>query len=69
MKSVIGPILGLLILAALAAGQSNEEKYKKKLEKEFVSRVEWVQSLDKAKEAAAKGSKLIFGYFTRSYSP
>jgi len=56
-------------LSAVAAAQSNEEKYKKKLEKEFVSKVEWVTSLEKAQEAAVAQNKLIFGYFTRSYSP
>lgn len=62
-------LLAICVFAGLASAQSNEEKYKKKLTKEFVSKVEWVQTLEEAKKQAAEQNKLIFGYFTRSYSP
>lgn len=59
----------LLLLTSSALGQSNEEKYKKKLEKPFVKKIEWIQSLEQAQKIAKETGKPIFGYFTRSYSP
>ena len=69
MRVIAGALALSVALSAVAGAQSNEEKYKKKLEKEFVSKVEWVTSLEKAQEAAVAQNKLIFGYFTRSYAP
>ena len=64
-------LLGLALIGgtALAQDASMEEKYQEKLKKDFVGKVGWVQSLDAAKAAAAKEGKLIFAYFSRSYSP
>lgn len=69
MRVIAGALVLTVALSATAGAQSNEDKYKKKLEKEFVSKIEWVTSLEKAQEAAAAQNKLIFGYFTRSYAP
>ncbi len=62
-------LLSTSMLAGALAAQSDEDKYQKKLEKEFVSNASWVRTLDDAKAAASADNKLIFGYFTRSYSP
>ena len=67
MKSTA--LLTLPLFCALASAQSNQEKFEAKLEKEFVSAVPWVQSLDEATATARESGKLIFAYFTRSYSP
>ena len=69
MRVIAGALVLTVALSATAGAQSNEDKYKKKLEKEFVSNIEWVTSLEKAQDAAAAQNKLIFGYFTRSYAP
>lgn len=65
--------LASLAIAATDAdaldAQANERKYAEKLEKEFVSKIEWRQSLEKAKAEATREGRLIFGYFTRSYAP
>jgi len=67
--------LGALALALLGAftsssyAQSFEDKYESKLQKEFVKNAAWVLDLDEAKAAAKESNKLIFAYFTRSYSP
>jgi hypothetical protein len=65
--------LGLLAAAPAAAAQDEEqklrEKYEEKLEKEFVSKIEWIQSYDQARASAKKQGKLVLGYFSRSYAP
>ena len=68
-------LLGLFAVAAPAAtaqGQENaelREKYDKKLQKEFVSKIGWANSLEEARATAKKEGKLVLGYFTRSYAP
>lgn len=69
MQRTLIALVGIVALTAVVSAQSNEEKYKKKLEKEFTSKVPWVQSLTEARAKAAEEKKIIFGYFTRSYSP
>ena len=59
----------LLLLVGTAQGQDLEESYKKKLEKEFMKKVTWVQSLEEAQKLSKETGKPIFGYFTRSYAP
>ncbi len=46
-----------------------KKRYEAKLLKPFVQKADWVQDYDEARAAAARGKKLIFAYFTRSYSP
>lgn len=68
-------LFGLALFASAAAAQQapDAEKmkanYEEKIKKDFVKKIEWVQSLDTAKKKAAQDSKLIFAYFSRSYSP
>jgi hypothetical protein len=57
------------LLTASAHAQSLEEKYTQKLEKDFVSKIEWVRTLEEAQAAARKTGKPVFAYFTRSYAP
>ncbi|MBI2933371.1 MAG: hypothetical protein HYY16_17135 [Planctomycetes bacterium] len=60
----------VLAVSALAAqAQSLEEKRDKKLKSPFLGKAAWVTDYDQAREAAKKEGKLIFAYFTRSYSP
>ena len=59
----------ILMLAVVAGAQTDEEKYAAKLKKEFATKITWQGTLKGATAEAAKGKKLIFGYFTRSYSP
>jgi hypothetical protein len=65
--------LGLLVAAPVASAQDGDEalrdNYKEKLEKEFVSKIEWSMSFEQARASAKKQGKLVRGYFTRSYAP
>jgi hypothetical protein len=54
---------------ALAQDQEQMKKnLEKKMESEFLKKAPWVLDFDEAKAAAKKSNKLIFAYFTRSYS-
>ena len=61
----------LLALAAFTPQEkeTNEEKRDKKLKEVWLQSGGWITDYDKAREEAKKESKLIFAYFTRSYSP
>lgn len=59
----------LLALAAFTPQETNEEKRDKKLKEAWLSSGGWITDYDKAREEAKKANKLIFAYFTRSYSP
>jgi hypothetical protein len=61
-------LLALMSAPALAQ-TSNEEKLAEKMAKPFISNAAWETDYAKAKERAAADGKLIFAYFTRSYSP
>ena len=65
-KLLVGAFVLGLSLNAWA--QSDEEKRDEKLGKEWIKRTAWILDYDKALEAAKDGNKLIFAYFTRSYS-
>ena len=65
----IAAVLALLVSGGLCFSQDLEAKYKEKLEKEFVKKISWIQSLEEAQKVSAKTGKPIFGYFTRSYAP
>lgn len=64
---------GFLLLWALPlVAQSTdalERNYKKKLESEFLTRIEWKHKLDEATSEAREKDLPIVGYFTRSWSP
>ena len=48
MLKISTALLGAAILSTAVSAQSNEEKYQQKLKKDFVSHVDWVQSLEAA---------------------
>ena len=59
----------LVALAAQSSAQSLEEKLDKKLREPFVSKAPWVLDYAEAMKKAKAEKKIIFAYFTRSYSP
>jgi len=62
----------LVAFGAASAGPSQEDlkgKRDAKLKEAWVTKAPWILDYDKAKEEAKKGQKLIFAYFSRSYSP
>lgn len=68
------PLRGLLALVALApaflaAPQSYEAKLEAKLKKSFIRFGGWETDFDQAKARAKKEGKVLFVYFSRSYSP
>ena len=74
MKPMLSvPIAALL--AALLPAQNQEPSQEQlikqrdeKLAKEVFTKAPWVADYDKAREQAKRENKLIFAYFTRSYS-
>jgi hypothetical protein len=73
MKTTLfAPLLALGALAGTAVAQDANDyqaKYEKKLQKDFVSYGGWITDYDVARETAKKEGKVIFAYFSRSYSP
>ncbi len=76
------PLVAALMVAPLvappahaAATQDADEqaelraKYDEKVAKEFVSFGGWLVDYDEARAKAAEEGKLLFTYFSRSYSP
>ena len=73
---LLAPALLGLALAAPAAAQDVvpevdplQVKLEAKLAKSFVAHGNWVLDYDEAKKIAKEEGKLLFVYFTRSYSP
>lgn len=63
--------LAFLAAAGDVRAQDQEQMKKnldKKLEAEFLKKTKWNLDYDEAKAEAKKNNKLIFAYFTRSYS-
>jgi len=54
---------------AIADDAELQDKYEKKIAKKFVADGGWVLDYDEARQRAKAEDKLIFIYFTRSYSP
>lgn len=73
LKSLgIALVSGSILTAGLAAQKSQEELKalrEEKLASEFLSKASWITDYDKARAEAKKSKKVIFAYFTRSYSP
>ncbi len=74
MKRIAVYGTGMLLAFALTAWAQNsqehlKEKLKKKLDEPFLKNADWETDYDKARRKAKKDGKLIFAYFTRSYSP
>ncbi len=68
------PLAAALLVAPLQAQDGDEQaelraKYDEKIAKEFVSFGGWVLDYDEAREQAKEEGKLLFTYFSRSYSP
>ncbi len=71
-KSLLAVMVAGLALALPSAAQDVDPlqaKLDKKLEEAWVAHGGWVLDFEEAKARAAKENKLIFAYFTRSYSP
>lgn len=61
-----------LVSAAAVAQDSQQELARKrdqKLQAAFLKKAAWSTDYDKCREEARTSGKLIFAYFTRSYSP
>jgi hypothetical protein len=55
-------------MAPTLPAQSLEEKRDAKLAEPWLQNASWVTDYDKARSLAKESGKLLFGYFTRSYS-
>jgi hypothetical protein len=65
-------VLGMALAPSVSARQSQEafqEKYEKKLSKDFIEFGGWMTDYDAARARAKEEGKLMFVYFSRSYSP
>ena len=64
---------GLLLTPAASsrgAGQRDlQDRYEKKLAKEFIEYGGWITDYDAARTKAKEEGKVLFVYFSRSYSP
>ena len=78
MKHLSYQTLGIALMSGLILGtalpaQVDQDELKarrdKKLAADFLQNGDWITDYTKAREAAKKSKKIIFGYFTRSYSP
>jgi hypothetical protein len=79
MRTVRTPGTALTLLLAVAASgpagaqeekaETLEQKLEAKLKEPFVSNAPWVLDLAEATKKAKEEKKLVFAYFTRSYSP
>lgn len=65
---VLAAAVFLAAAGALSAQDSPEERLQRKLKDPFLARAPWILDFERAKEAGGKSGKLIFAYFTRSYS-
>ena len=68
MVLMSGVILGTALPAQQVDQETLRERRDKKLASKFLQNASWITNYDKALEKAKKSKKLIFGYFTRSYS-
>lgn len=71
---MLSPVLAAGLLAGAAQAQDDQQaelqaKYEKKIQKEFVAYGGWELDYDKAVARAKEEGKLLFTYFSRSYSP
>ena len=65
-------VTAAVLIPALPAQKSQPqlvEQRAKKLAKSFVTSAPWMLDYDRARAAAEKQDKILFTYFTRSYSP
>ena len=68
-----GAAAALLLAPAVSAGTTApdelQQKYEKKLAKEFIQFGGWITDFDEARATAKKEGKVLFVYFSRSYAP
>ena len=74
MRTARTSVTALALLLAMAASgaaqdQTFEQKLEKKLKEPFLSNAAWVLDYTEAMKKAKEENKVIFAYFTRSYSP
>jgi hypothetical protein len=69
MRILLRLPLALLALATIVSAQDMESRLEEKLAKDFIKNADWEMDFDAAKAKAKESGKLIFAYFTRSYSP
>ena len=67
------PAASTSLASSPMAAQNDQEalrgRYDAKLKKSFLTHATWFTDYDKARAEAKKSGRLIFTYFTRSYSP
>lgn len=61
--------LALALAVPAVAQDALVAKRDAKLAESWVQKADWITDFDKARETAKESEKLIFAYFTRSYSP
>ena len=69
MRTLVMSTLATALVAGLAQGQSLQEKYDAKLKESWLVDGGWTTDFAAAKARAKKENKLVFAYFSRSYSP
>ena len=69
--AVAGLVTALLATSALAQGTQDEFKAKRtaKMAESWFTGNPWTADYDEARAKAKESGKVIFAYFTRSYSP
>lgn len=73
-KLLLIPMLAAVLTGSAFSQEVDEQaelqaKYEKKVAKEFISYGNWMLDYDAARAKAKAESKLLFTYFSRSYSP
>jgi len=69
-RTSVSALALLLAMAATGAAQDTlESKLEHKLKEPFLSNASWVLDYAEAMKKAKAENKVIFAYFTRSYSP
>lgn len=73
-KYLLVPLLAAMFVGPGFAQDADKQaelqaKYDKKIAMEFVSHGKWILDYDVARAKAKEEGKLLFTYFTRSYSP
>lgn len=70
------PLAGLALVLAIGGAQAQDgqqEKFKanyeSKVQEAWFVEGKWLEDFDAAKAQAKKENKVVFAYFTRSYSP
>ena len=71
-KTLLHSALAAVALTPLLSAQSQDDlkaKYEEKLSHKFIEKGGWLTDYDKAREKAEAEGKVLFVYFSRSYSP